>query len=262
MKTSLIVTTYNSPDTLKKVLNGIKLQKVLPDELLIADDGSGQETRSLVDSFKKELPFQTIHVWQEDLGFRASMVRNAAIQAACGEYIILLDGDCVPEVNFIADHLRLAEKGFFFQGKRILLKKDISPRFEAEYARMRVRLMGLLMKGGISNPHHILRAPFLPALKDKSMKSIKSCNMGIFRSDLVAVNGFNEDFTGWGREDSELAARLYKFGLKRKNHPFMAICFHLWHPENSKERLSMNEELLQRTISGAEYRCRNGIIKT
>jgi hypothetical protein len=93
------------------------------------------------------------------------------------------------------------------------------------------------------------------------MKGIKTCSFGLFRADLMAVNGFNEAFTGWGREDSEFAARLYKYGLRRKGHSFMATCFHLWHPENPRELLSRNEALLSETIAAMDFRCKDGILK-
>jgi len=93
------------------------------------------------------------------------------------------------------------------------------------------------------------------------MRGIKTCSFGVFRSDVMAVNGFNEDFTGWGREDSDFAARLFKYGLKRKEHPFSAICFHLWHPEHPRERLSRNEALLAETLAAEGYWCRDGIVK-
>jgi predicted glycosyltransferase involved in capsule biosynthesis len=85
--------------------------------------------------------------------------------------------------------------------------------------------------------------------------------MGLFRSDLFAVNGFNEDFEGWGREDSELAARLYNYGLKRNVHPFMAICFHLWHTENSREQLADNDEMLRKAQLSNDYYALQGLVK-
>lgn len=260
MRTSLIISTYNSPVYLGKVLDGVRLQTALPDEVIIADDGSGPETADVVQGFAGDSPCPVIHEWQEDVGYRLSRIRNNAIARSTGDYIIFLDGDCVPEKNFMADHVHLAGEGFFFQGKRLLLSREVSAGFEASHISSG-RLVGLLLRGGVKNPHHLLRAPFLPAFKDKALKGTKGCNMGIYKKDLLAVNGFNEDFTGWGREDSELAARLYKYGLRRKTHPFMAVCFHLWHEKFDMERLDANEKILQATVEGDSFRCENGIYK-
>ena len=92
------------------------------------------------------------------------------------------------------------------------------------------------------------------------MHGIKGCNMAFHMSDLLAVNGYNEDFTGWGREDSELAVRLYNLGLKRKEHPFLASCFHLWHEDNQRTRLVENDEILASAIASGTRWCLNGII--
>ncbi len=235
------------------------LQRTLPYEVLIADDGSGADTEKTIGQFKSRAFFHVEHLWQKHDGFRAARIRNQAIKKARGEYIIFLDGDCVPERHFIDDHLCLAEEGFFFQGKRVLLNRNASNRFEP--AQGRAMMLRLLAGGGVKNAHHMIRMPFWPSSWDASLKGIKTCNMGMYVKDLLAVNGFNEGFVGWGREDSELAARLFKFGLMRKKHPFMAACFHLWHEEVSRDRLAINDSILQQTIAGSEYRCKDGIFK-
>ena len=261
MKISLVVSTYNNPGYLKKVLKGITLQTQPPYEALIADDGSGPDTAEAVGHWlNKPLPFPVFHLWQEDNGFRAAKIRNEAIRRSSGDYIITLDGDCVPERHFIRDHASLAQKGFFFQGKRLLIGKRASGFFDPVLA-SNGYLLSLLLKGELKNSHHLLRLPFLPGFRDASLKGTRSCNMGFFREDLIAVNGFNEDFVGWGREDSELAARLYKYGLNRKSHPFRALCFHLWHEGNDRSGLEKNEKILNDVLASPEYRCKNGISK-
>lgn len=260
MKLSVIVTTYNNPEALLKVIAGLSTQSRLPDEVIVADDGSGPETGGLVERMRKESGLTIKHVWHEDMGFRAAKIRNEAVKQAEGEYIIFMDGDCVPNRHYVADHLSLAQKGFFVQGKRVILNEKASARFTLDKANNTKYLLRETLHGHMGNAHHILRIPFLPASRSTSMRGIKTCNFGVFREDVMAVNGFNEAFIGWGREDSEFAARLYKYGLKRKEHPFMATCFHLWHPENSRESLGRNEALLSETVEGKGYRCRRGIV--
>ena len=261
MNVSVIITTYNRPDALVKVLEGLKHQTRTADEVVVADDGSEPETADAVRHFLKDSPYPLYHVWQEDRGFRAAEIRNRAIQQSSGSYIVCLDGDCVPEQHFINDHLLLAEKGFFYQGKRVIVNRELTPRFTHETANSLPALIKYFLLGKVSNAHHLIRLPMLPAWRSTRLSGIRSCNMGFFREDLFAVNGFNQDFVGWGREDSELAVRLYRYGLRRKSHGFMAICYHLWHEENDRTRLSVNDALLQQWIKSDGYVCANGLTR-
>jgi glycosyltransferase involved in cell wall biosynthesis len=259
LKVSLIITTYNRPDYLRKVLEGVLCQNLLPDEILIADDGSDERTKQVVKKFQALKACPLTHVWHEHMGFRAAKIRNEAIKQARGDYIVFLDGDCIPAVRFIADHVSLAKEGHFFQGKRLLVAKEASGSFEASSAGDVRHLLRLFVKGHLSHVHHLMRVSFLPALSGRSIKGVRSCNIGIYRKDLITVNGFNQDFVGWGREDSELVVRLYNYGLRRRSHPFMATCFHLWHEENPRDRLGENDGLLRAAIAAGGYRCNNGI---
>jgi glycosyltransferase involved in cell wall biosynthesis len=262
MKISIIVATYNWPDALKKVIQGLLYQTRLPYEIIIADDGSSRETRDIINELTESSTQCPItHVWQEDKGYRLARIRNLAIKKTTGEYIICLDGDCIPEIHFIEDHLKLAKTGFFFTGKRILVGKNFSKPFIFKDTKNKLKLILQSILGEISNMHHIMRIPFFPVIETKKLSGLKGCNMGFFKKDLYAVNGFNQDFTGWGREDSELAVRLYNLGLKRRGHPFKAICFHLWHGENDRTRMDINDKLLQEQIDSKMIACKNGISK-
>lgn len=261
MNASVIVTTYNRPDSLKKVLEGLHQQTVLPMEVIVADDGSTQETTRIVQQTAESSPACPIHhVRHEDLGFRAAEIRNKAILKSSGDYIISLDGDCIPDRHFIQDHLQLAKPGYFFIGKRVLVEKSLEDVFNFCHTQKILWLTLKALKGQISNAHHLVRLPFIPAATTTKMSGIRSCNMGFFRKDLFAVNGFNQAFQGWGREDSELAVRLYNYGLKRREHPFMAICFHLWHEENDRTNLERNDRLLKDVMDSGLYRCVDGLV--
>ncbi|QTA84352.1 glycosyltransferase family 2 protein [Desulfonema magnum] len=261
MKLSVIITTYNRPDMLRKVLEGLCHQTRPAYEVIIADDGSGPETLEVVRRFMDDALLPIYHVWQEDLGFRSSEIRNKAIRKSSGEYIIMLDGDCIPEKHFIEDHLCLAEKGFFFQGKRILVSRKLTHIFSYKDTDSKMRLLKHFVSGNISNSHHLVRLPFLPPYSLTRLNGIRGCNMGFFREDIFAINGYNQAFVGWGREDSELAVRFYKYGLKRKEHPFMAVCFHLWHEENNRKRLDKNDQLLKKAIDSDQHKCLNGLLQ-
>ncbi len=261
MKVSLIITTYNSPVALQKVLDSVLFQKRRPDEVVIADDGSGEDTAEIVRTFGGKASFPVVHAWQENRGFRAAMIRNKAVERSSGDYLIILDGDCIINRHFVGDHAALAEKGHFIQGKRILVNRRALSLFDFRTANSAFSLLRLALTGGISNVHHLVRMPFFPPLSNRKLKGIKSCNMSFFREDLEAVNGFNEDFVGWGNEDSELACRFFTYGLVKKVHPFMMVCFHLWHPTN-KSVSTGNRQLLQVTMASGEYACKKGLRKT
>jgi len=246
---------------LAKVLEGLRCQTRPADEVIVADDGSGPETAEMIHGFMTDFLCPLYHVWQEDCGFRAARNRNKAINKSNGEYIILLDGDCIPEKHFIEDHLVLAKKGFFFQGKRVLVGKMLSSTFTQKHINTVGRRLKFAFTREISNRHHLIRLLLFPAIPSTSLSGIRSCNMGFFREDIFAVNGFNEDFVGWGREDSELAVRFFNYGLKKREHPFMAICYHLWHDENDRTLLKVNDELLQKRIEYGEFSCSNGLIR-
>ena len=260
MKVSLIVTTYENLSVLNKVIASILTQTRPPDEVLIADDGSGEETAAGVKRFSETVSYPVRHIWQEHRGFRAAKIRNEAIKETSGEYILLLDGDCVMNCQFISDHLVLAEEGCFIQGKRVHVNREAVDSFDHTHADSLPVLFRMFLAGDISNVHHLLRLPVCFSIKSKKLKGIKSCNMGFFKRDIIAVNGFNEDFVGWGNEDSELACRFFNYGLLKKVHSFMAICFHLWHPTN-KTIPDANKQILSASLASKEYACRNGLVK-
>ena len=258
---SVIVTTYNRPQALEQVLAGLARQTHPSDEVIVADDGSDEKTTRLIADLAGRLPYSLVHVWQPDNGFRAARIRTAAIRRSTGTYLVFLDGDCIPGRRFVADHLRLARAGCFFQGKRVLVARSIADSFGWPQANDAGYLLKALLTGGLGNAHHLIRLPWFPALFSPGLSGTRSCNLGVARADLFAVNGFNEAFEGWGREDSELVARLFKLGLKRRTHPFMAVCFHLWHRENSRRRLAENDAMLTKAITCDDYYTPQGLVQ-
>lgn len=254
---AVIVSTYNSPAYLRRVLEGFRAQSRYPDELIVADDGSTDETARLVANFAQTAPFAVRHIWHEDRGFRLAEIRNRAVAAASSDYLVFTDGDCIPHPRFLDDHIRAAQKGCFVTGKRMLVSQALSPSFTwAGTAHALISCLG----GKLSGSHHLMRLPWL-VLPKQGVKGLRGCNMAMFRSDLLAINGFNEQITGWGREDSELVARLFAYGARRRETPFSALVFHLWHPENSRSNLTENDRLLNETIVSGQFRCPCGIVK-
>src|SRR5436190_10312038 len=128
---TLIVSTYNWPGALAKVFRALERQTAAPREIIVADDGSTEPTRELIESWEERLPVPLLHVWQEDLGFRKTTILNRALAEATGKYVVFLDGDCVPHRRFIEDHARLAQRGFWVQGRRCFVKEPWVAEFEA-----------------------------------------------------------------------------------------------------------------------------------
>ncbi|WP_457592286.1 glycosyltransferase family 2 protein [Hydrogenimonas sp.] len=257
MKVSLIVTTYNRPDALELVLRSALAQSRPPEEIVIADDGSGEATRRIVQKLADRSGVPILHAWQEDAGFRAAEARNRAIAMSGGDYIVMIDGDMVLHPDFVADHLAAAEPGCFVQGGRVLLDEAATRRAIEEG-----RLHFSLFSPGLLNRKNALRLPLLAPIlskKSRSLHGIKTCNFALFRDDLLTVNGFDNRFVGWGREDSEFAARLLNAGVERKTLRFAAVAYHLYHPESPRASLPENDARLRETIETKRTRCDDGI---
>jgi len=257
MTCSLVITTYNWKEALELVLLSVLKQTVLPDEIIVADDGSRNDTKELVDNFKNTNKLKIIHSWQKDSGFRASASRNKAIAKASSEYIVLIDGDMILHKDFIKDHLNFASKNHFVQGSRVLLTKEKTENiFENKIYEFS------FFDSGLQNRKNRIKFKILTNLFSKSTKNlrgIKTCNMAFFKKDCLQVNGFNEDFVGWGREDSEFAVRLINNNILRKNIKFSAIAYHIFHEENSREMLIVNDDILENSIKAKLISCKNGI---
>lgn len=256
MKVSLIITTYNWPEALNAVLRSVERQTVLPDEIIIADDGSQKDTALLVSQWKKKLSIPLIHSWQEDDGFRAAESRNRAIAKSSHEVLILIDGDMVLSKNFISSYKLAMRKNCFIQGGRVLTDKKRS-----EYIQSTGKLPNFF-SSGIKNRKNTISNVFLSnifSFKRNNSQSTRSCNMAFWRKDVFAVNGFNNDFVGWGREDSEFVERMLNSGVNRIYLKFAAVAFHLFHEERTRSSLKENEKRLNKTIKEKITRCENGL---
>lgn len=258
---SLLITTYNRPDALAHVLQSAMQQKYLPDEIVVADDGSTEDTAKVVQAAAQQSPIPIRHVWQPDEGFRAAQSRNRALAVATGEYIIMIDGDMLLHPDFIADHLLIAQKGVWVQGSRVLMSHELTERILAQDLPNPCVFSGSL--DGIEKKHATWRCPAVSKWwakwLSKSKKSVKTCNLAVFREDALRVNGFNNEFVGWGREDDEFVARLHHAGVKRANLRWAGVAYHLWHKESDRAFLPANEQLLQDTLSKKSTRCENGV---
>ena len=245
--TTLIITTYNQKARLALVLDSVRALNPLPKEVLIADDGSTSDTRELIESYQQDFPCELRHIWHEDKGFRLARIRNRAIDSARGKYIIIIDGDMILDSRFVAEHLRFAQRGVFLQGSRVILRENETDKilsqnnfalafesrsFKATHCHFCANLIYKFSK----TTAKIFK-------KKELIKGIRGCNMSFFKSDCEAINGFNEEFVGWGREDSEFVARFLFNGGEMRRVKFNAIAYHLYHPENSRATLESNHNI-------------------
>jgi glycosyltransferase involved in cell wall biosynthesis len=259
MRVSLIITTYNWREALAVVIASAFGQTRLPDEIIVADDGSSDGTGEMVHNIARQASVPLHHSWQEDKGFRAAGSRNRAIAAATGDYVILIDGDVLLERHFVEDHLVAARPGFFVQGGRVLLDEL---KTKAILSGRKIEISPF--DRGLGNRKNCFRLPGLLEIfsrQSSGIDGIRTCNFGLWRHDAVTVNGFNEDFEDWGREDSEFAVRLMHSGVKRRNLRFGAVAFHLHHPVQSRTGIERNDLLLEAAIRAKISRCDNGIDK-
>ncbi|WP_454881698.1 glycosyltransferase family 2 protein [Sphingobacterium detergens] len=266
MRVALLITTYNRPDALEAVLNSVEHQSLKPIQVIIADDGSDDRTFSVIQKYLHKGAIPILHSWHEDKGFRLAESRNRGLALVESDYVIMIDGDMILDKHFIEDHVANAQRGFFLQGGRCLLTPDFSEEILKNVA---LYPDFHYMRKGIESRFEkrltAFRAPWLTKIWKKeieySHKAIRGCNMSFFMDDIIAVNGFNNDMIGWGREDSEFVERLFNSGIKRYNIKFSALGYHLYHVESSRESLPENDRILRNAMDNKLQYCSNGLNK-
>ncbi|MGH8846793.1 MAG: glycosyltransferase family 2 protein, partial [Polaromonas sp.] len=244
MKISFIVLTYNRTDALLAVLRSLSAQCDAGHEVLIADDGSRPDQVQMLHERCPAFNCPVRHVWHPDVGFTAAQARNLAASQAKGDYLVFLDGDCVPNKAFVAQHTRLAEAGCFVNGSRVLLSENLTAQVVNGTIDLPSRPLPFWwrarLRGDCNKLLHLLVWPWrlFRVKKGFRWQGIRSCNFAVWRRDFAAVNGFDETFQGWGHEDADLVLRLSHLGVQRKNGFMATEVFHLWHRENKRDQES------------------------
>jgi glycosyltransferase involved in cell wall biosynthesis len=255
---SVVVSTYNWPEALAVVLYGLANQTDRNFEVVVADDGSDHRTADVVSNAR----LRAKHVWHEDRGFRLAEIRNRATLACKGEYVIFLDGDCIPRPSFVATHRRLAEPGCFVQGNRVNLRKKLTERVLAEKVDPSkwgpLTWIGHRLGKRMGRLAPLVTLPLGPLRKltEQTGERALGCNQAFWRKDLIIVDGFDSAFVGWGWEDSDLLARLLHAGVKRKYGNFATGVIHLFHEPPSAHE---NRRLLDETLATARIQARKGM---
>ncbi len=262
-----IVLTYNRSDALLAVLRSLARQCRPGDVVVVADDGSRPEHVTALRAGLPRFDCRVVHAWHPDVGFTISRARNLAVAQMDVDYLLFLDGDCVPTPHFLQQHLALARPGHFVTGSRVLLSErltrqalrsgdDLSQLSAGQWLRLR-------LQGDINKLTHLCRWPGAPGRERREFrwKGIRGCNMAMWREDFVAVNGFDESFHGWGHEDADIVLRLHQSGLARLSGYLGTEVLHLWHRENSRadEQANRQRVLARQQASPAEPRAVCGL---
>jgi len=261
LKVSLVITTYNWPEALQTVLNSVTMQSELPYEVIIADDGSRNDTSEMIDEFQKSFPCQLHHVWHQDNGYQGSRIRNKAVALSSGDYLVFIDGDCILRQDFVARHKELATAGYFVAGNRILLTETFTNSILREPQNINTWDPFTFSSEQVNRRWSLLRIPLgiFRKFGIDRWQGVKTCNMSLWRIDFFKINGFDEQFHGWGYEDSDLTVRLIRSGIKRLSGRFAVTVLHLWHPTSKNVSKQVNWNKLQETINGTRLAAELGI---
>lgn len=255
MKISVIIATYNRPDALNVVLQSLETQTDNNFEIIIADDGSNNETKDLILEHIKKSKNPIKHIWHEDLGFRLSKIRNLATKSTTGDYLIYLDGDCVTQPDFIKQHRKLSEKGFMVTGSRILLSEKLTKKIcqsrSWDFNHLKDKSFFKFLRKEINKflPLYLkLPDSNLRKYKHFQWRRIKGCNMACWKSDATKIGGFDESLTGWGHEDADFVLRMHQSGVNRKSGSWSTEVMHLWHKMANKETAEKNAAIVRAKI--------------
>jgi glycosyltransferase involved in cell wall biosynthesis len=238
IKTSLIISFYNNVDYLKLIFAGLERQTLLDFEIIIADDGSSKDAVIEVENLSRKLLRPLKHLWQENLGFRKNKILNKAVQAASSDYLIFIDGDCIPHSHFIEEHYEHKKEGICFTGRRV----NLSPKITSVLTEKNVRLgylensySSMIMDGLFGKSYDVEKGFYtsnrlIRNLLNLKKRGILGCNFSLCKSDLLKINGFDERYEGPSiGEDSDIQYRLELIGIKIKSLKYMAIQYHLYH---------------------------------
>lgn len=253
---ALIISTYNWPEALELVLKSVAQQTDMPDEIIIADDGSSQLTADVIEGCRTRYQLPVTHIWHEDKGFRKSRILNKAVKEVKSAYIIEIDGDIILDSNFVEDHRNAAKQGFFVQGSRAMVtevkSKEILQSQKNHFS---------FFTSGLYNRFNAFRMPALSwifQMIPSDPYHIKGCNLAFWKSDYISVNGYDNNFNGWGGEDYEFGARLIHRGIKRKLLKFAALSFHIYHLTNSRRNSDANDVIYRKTLKEKSSWCSDG----
>ena len=275
MKSSVVVATYNRPRHLRLCLMSLAASTVLPSEVLIADDGSTQDTRDAVlemqQSLKRYFPIE--HVWQERDGCRKQVIVNEAVRRSTGDYLVFTDGDCMVHRCFLQAHIERSDPNAVLAGQRVQIGRELSEELLEKQKVLNAFCFRLLVDFLLRRSHHskesvLIHNGFLRRILEKEKvkfaTAVIGCNYSLYKNLFLDINGYDEDFSGFGDEDADVGVRVINQGKQIKSVRNLAIVFHVFHPatwDMTTEQFRHNAMIKMRRIENKEPCCRNGIVK-
>jgi glycosyltransferase involved in cell wall biosynthesis len=271
-KISVIVPTYNRPKALKLCVMSLACQSVLPSEVLIADDGSEDETRNTVLEMQKSLSdvFPITYVWQEDVGFRKPRILNETVRQSTGDYLIFIDGDCSAHRHFVRAHVEQSDPSAILSGKRVEIGRQLTEKLLEKGAVLNSLNLELIidsMKGRSRKVEESfqIKNRLLRKLmhRDKITEDgVWGCNFSLYKSLFMDINGCDEDFLDGSLEDNDLGIRVLNQGKQVRSVRGLAIVFHLYHASSwsfESEMYQYNLKIIRKRIENRETFCKNGL---
>ncbi|MGK0220607.1 MAG: glycosyltransferase involved in cell wall biosynthesis [Planctomycetota bacterium] len=264
MRPSVVICTYDAPRELEFALASLARQSTAPHEILIADDGSGPETRALIERWRGRFNCDLQHHWHADDGFRKAHIVNEAVRHSTGELLLFLDGDSFVHPRWIEDHLRVSGAQIVSCGRRVKLGPEFSPTLTVSQIEAGAldlptgRVLRSALAGDTKRLGLGIRLPGLLAriLHPKSRR-LMGVNYSLAREAFMAVNGYDEQWTIYGREDLDIELRLRRAGYSFYPLLNRAIVYHVYHPE--RERSAEAEALVAKQLNATHIRCEMGI---
>ncbi|MES2388111.1 MAG: glycosyltransferase [Bacteroidota bacterium] len=270
-KATIIIAVYNKVHYLRLLLAGLQRQTVSGFELILADDGSNPESVAEIEALIPTLPFPVTHLWQPDNGFQKNKIMNRAIAAARSEYLIFIDGDCIPHKCFVEEHLKNAGKGLVLNGRRVNLpeaitnslteQKVLSGSLERIQLQLLISAWGKGQKEVFAERGFYIAQPWLQRLVNRKAKGLLGSNFSLFKADMLAINGFDERYVQPSvGEDTDIEFRLRLLGMQFKTMKNVAVQYHLWHRllPRPQENLDLYRQVEREGKAFTEY----GIVKT
>lgn len=249
MKLSVIITTYNSEEWLQKVLIGYSIQTESDIEIVVADDGSTSKTADVIHTFSTKFKHPIVHVWQKDNGFQKCKILNQAILKTNSDYLLFTDGDCIPRKDFVAQHLKYKQNGYFLSGGYFKLPLKTSKIItEIDIQLQNCFSISWLIKKGVTKSFKLsklINNHFFALFMDwltPTKRTFNGHNTSCFKTDLLAVNGFNEEMQ-YGGLDREVGERFFNLGLLSKQIRYSAVCLHLDHKRSYATKESIDKNL-------------------
>lgn len=259
LSVSVLLTTYNQPSFLEKSLLAYDRQTHDNFEVIVADDGSGIETRKLIEKMQELVSYPLIHVWQEHRGFRVARSRNNAIRASRNEYLISSSSDCLPRSDFVEKHVEFAEEGYYVGGGHVRMTKMFTDNLTVDMVKAGTYEKALDPKAWRKIKRRHLKHRVYHLVRSKRRPKFLGLNLAVHKKAALEINGFDEHFEGWGQEDSDFRERLKKHGLKPRSILPQAIVFHMYHPPHPSAKERRNVAYYRR--KNFQARCTNGLEK-